>query len=242
MKKLLLTVAMLILIPGVAQAGGGGYDPSACAGYSEGTEIAMQDSCFSGTAHFAPSDSTITVTNVGLMPHSVTAVDGSFDTGLLDPGATAEISVGETGIYRMFCSLHGTASGEGMAGLLVVGEAVPAAMAAPFDVSSFEDAVAAQGESIRQAMENQGRSMGEIRSMQSDIAATLDGLATTETPAVPAVPAVPESQYGLAVMIGIGLAIGIALASLFMVLQRSRIAAPSSRSEVLQTASESSPM
>ncbi len=188
MRRLMIALTVLLLVPGVAHAGGGGVDPSACAGYSEGTEIAMQDSCFSGTAHFVPSGTTVTVTNVGFMPHSITAVDGSFDTGLVDGGGTAELSFGEPGIYRVFCTLHGTAAGEGMAGVVLVGDALPDAMAAPLDVSSFEGVVAGHAETIRQAMENQGRTMGEIRSMQRDIGATLDQLVPTEAAIPLAVP------------------------------------------------------
>ncbi len=237
MRRLLFALAMRLLIPGVAHAGGGGVDPSACAGYSEGTEIAMQDSCFSGTAHFAPSDTTITVSNVGFMPHSLTAVDGSFDTGLLDAGGTAEINVGESGIYRVFCTLHGTAAGDGMAGLLVVGEAVPASMAAPLDVSSFEEVVGGHTETIRAAMENQGRTMGQIRSMQNDIVATLDQIARTDTPTQVAV---ADDSERLVVLIGIGLAVGVALTTLLTMLMRFRVGRRHPiRSEVLQTASES---
>lgn len=237
MRKLLFVLAMLLAIPGVAHAGGGGVDLSACAGYSEGTEINMQDSCFSGTAHFVPSDTTVTVSNVGFLPHSLTAVDGSFDTGVLDAGGTAEISVGESGIYRVFCSLHGTAAGEGMAGLLVVGEAVPASMAAPLDVSSFEDVIAGHSETIRQAMENQGRTMGDIRSMQSDIVATLDQLAPSESATQVAV---ADDSEGLVVPIGIGLAVGIALTTLLTMLVRFRVGGSNpARPEVLHAAPES---
>ncbi len=237
MRRLMIALTVLLLVPGVASAGGGGVDPSACAGYSEGTEIAMQDSCFSGTAHFVPSGTTVTVTNVGFMPHSITAVDGSFDTGLVDGGGTAELSFGEPGIYRVFCTLHGTAAGEGMAGVVLVGDALPDAMAAPLDVSSFEGVVAGHAETIRQAMENQGRTMGEIRSMQRDIAATLDQLVPTEA-AVPL--AVSDHSGRLVIPIGIGLAVGVALTTLLTVLLRSRVAgATPARSELRQAASES---
>jgi hypothetical protein len=69
------------------------------------------------------------VQNEGGVPHSFTAVDGSFDTGLLAPGESAEIPLGADGIVRAFRTLHGTAQGAGMAGVLVVGE--PSASGAP---------------------------------------------------------------------------------------------------------------
>lgn len=140
MRRLFIAVAMLILSPAVASAGGGGIDTSGCAGYQEGTDLTMKDSCFAGTAHFAPSGTTLTVSNDGALPHTLTAVDGSFDTGQVAPGTTAQVSVDEPGVYRVFCSLHGTAQGEGMAGVLVVGDTVPESVAASADTSAISTA------------------------------------------------------------------------------------------------------
>lgn len=50
--------------------------------------VSMLDSCFSGTAHFAPTETTITISNDGELAHTFTAVDGSFDSGQLQPGET----------------------------------------------------------------------------------------------------------------------------------------------------------
>lgn len=121
MRRLLL-VLVLMVAPGVAHAGGGGVDTSGCAGYSEGTTVSMRDSCFAGTAHFAPSGTPITISNDGVLPHTLTAVDGSFDTGDVGAGQSTELTLTEPGIYRVFCSYHGTAAGEGMAGVVVVGD------------------------------------------------------------------------------------------------------------------------
>ena len=65
------------------------------------------------------------IVNRGELPHSLTAADGSFGTGTLQPGQSASIDVGEAAVVRVFCELHGTRQGEGMAGLLVVGEPTP---------------------------------------------------------------------------------------------------------------------
>jgi hypothetical protein len=75
----------LMLIPGVAWAGFRGVDTSGCAGYNEGIEVSMLDSCFDGVAHFAAGGEVITVSNDGNLPHTFTAVDSSFDTGMVDP-------------------------------------------------------------------------------------------------------------------------------------------------------------
>jgi plastocyanin len=125
MRRILLvvTVATIAVLPWSvpAMAGGGGHD-SACAGYATGQTVEMYDSCFSGSAQFVGAGTTVRIINRGELPHSLTAADGSFGTGTLQPGQSASIDVGETAVLRVFCELHGTAQGDGMAGLLVVGE------------------------------------------------------------------------------------------------------------------------
>jgi hypothetical protein len=108
--------------PGAALAGGGGGGGGLCAGFASGQTLVMRDSCFEGTAHFAAAGSTLIVQNEGGAPHSFTAVDGSFDTGLLQPGQTAQFTLGADGIVPFYCTIHGTAQGQGMAGVLIVGE------------------------------------------------------------------------------------------------------------------------
>jgi plastocyanin len=104
-----------------AQAGGGGGG-ARCSGFGAGSAIAMRDNCYEGTAQFVPAGSTLTVVNEGELPHSLTAVDGSFNTGTLNAGQSSTLQVGGAGVVRYYCLLHGTASGEGMAGVLIVGE------------------------------------------------------------------------------------------------------------------------
>jgi plastocyanin len=128
MRRILLMVALVTVavlpwsVP--AMAGGGGHD-SACAGYAAGQTVEMYDSCFSGSAQFVGAETTVRIVNRGELPHSLTAADGSFGTGTLQPGQSASIDVGEAAVVRVFCELHGTRQGEGMAGLLVVGEPTP---------------------------------------------------------------------------------------------------------------------
>jgi hypothetical protein len=82
--SLLTTILVVAMIPAVAGAGGGG-SISLCPAYSSGTTISVLDSCFNGIAHTAPLGDTLTVSNDGEIPHTLTAVDGSFDTGQLAP-------------------------------------------------------------------------------------------------------------------------------------------------------------
>ncbi len=115
-------LSLLALAAGAAEAGGGGGH-GACAGYAADQVIIMRDSCFEGTAQFVPAGSTIEVVNEGEVPHSLSFADGAFDTGTLETGEQAEFTVGEAGVVRYYCKLHGTASGQGMAGVIIVGDA-----------------------------------------------------------------------------------------------------------------------
>ncbi|MGH8957232.1 MAG: hypothetical protein ACRDVK_01020, partial [Acidimicrobiia bacterium] len=81
MRRVFLLTAILVMVPSVAVAGGGGGSISLCPAYSSGTTISVLDSCFNGIAHSAPLGQTLTVSNHGELPHTLTAVDGSFDTG-----------------------------------------------------------------------------------------------------------------------------------------------------------------
>lgn len=196
MRRLVVAAVIVMALPGVAWAGGGHIDTSGCAGYGEGKAVVMQDSCFSGTAHFAPGG-TLTVSNDGQLPHTLTAVDGSFDTGTVTAGGSAELTIDEPGVYRVFCSLHGTAQGEGMAGVLVVGEPTPTALALPADTSAISQTVAAETDRVVQ---------GVASATQQPV--TIDR---------------EVEPVQLVVLIMVGLAAGLALAALLTVL-RLRIA------------------
>jgi plastocyanin len=113
---------------GPAEAGGGGF--GSCAGFSRGRAIVMRDACFEGTAHITETGSTVTVTNDGNLAHNITAVDGSFASGLLQPGESFTFRVGAPGAVPFYCTLHGSATGSGMAGVLVVEAAGARATAA----------------------------------------------------------------------------------------------------------------
>lgn len=117
MRLLLATSALLVLLAVPALAGGGGH--TVCSGFSEASEVALRDSCFEPTALISDGE-VITVRNQGALPHTYTAVDGSFDTGLLQPGESATIEPA-AGLHRVICDLHADVDGAGMSGVLAVG-------------------------------------------------------------------------------------------------------------------------
>lgn len=113
-------MATLVVGAGVALAGGGGHGAGACRAFDEGNSLLMRDNCYEGVGHVVTAGQTVTVTNVGNLPHSVTAADDSFDSGHIAPGDSYEVTLDDPGTVPIYCSLHGSAEGDGMAGLLVV--------------------------------------------------------------------------------------------------------------------------
>ncbi len=84
-------------------------------------EISAIDNAFdAGIVRIQPGQS-IEWSNDGNSPHTVTADDGSFDSGNLASGATFTQVFDQPGVYSYFCTYHG-APGVGMAGIVVVGD------------------------------------------------------------------------------------------------------------------------
>lgn len=126
---LVLAAGILLLLAAPAVAGGGGHGKAACRPTSEGQRLGMLDSCFDGVVHQAPTGTTLTVTNRGELPHTVTAVDGSFDSGVIQPGETFQIELDQAGDLPIYCTLHGTKDGAGMSGVVEVTDGASAQLA-----------------------------------------------------------------------------------------------------------------
>jgi plastocyanin len=67
----------------------------------------------------------------GQNPHTVTADDGSFGSGTLQPGESFSTTFDAAGSFAYYCEFHGGAGGTGMSGVVVVraaggGDAAPA--------------------------------------------------------------------------------------------------------------------
>lgn len=124
-RRLLLGLFVVLAVPSPVAAGGGGG--GLCAGFSERPEVVLLDSCIDATTSFVPAGP-VTVRNDGYVEHNLTAIDDAFTTGTIAPGGTAEVAV-EPGVHRVYCTLHGSVDGFGMAGVLVAGETATTAPA-----------------------------------------------------------------------------------------------------------------
>lgn len=53
----------------------------------------------------------IEIVNQDGTPHTLTSPDGGFDTGVLNPGGRATITVKRAGTFRFFCAIHNSMTG-----------------------------------------------------------------------------------------------------------------------------------
>lgn len=82
--------------------------------------VSMVDTTFEPTDLSVPVGTTVTWTNEGVLAHTVTADDGSFDSGELRSGDTFRHTFEEAGSFPYYCAYHGGPGGEGMAGVVTV--------------------------------------------------------------------------------------------------------------------------
>jgi plastocyanin len=69
--------------------------------------------------HVGPG-ATVLWANSSPLGHTVTADDGAFDSGMLDPGAEFSMFFDTPGTYQYYCQPHGGPGGTGMAAVVVV--------------------------------------------------------------------------------------------------------------------------
>ncbi len=82
--------------------------------------VDMKNVAFAPTVvHILPGQ-TVLWTNDDPLQHTVTADDGSFDSGLIDPGATFSQTFTAPGTYQYYCTPHGSAGLHGMSATVIV--------------------------------------------------------------------------------------------------------------------------
>jgi plastocyanin len=117
-------LAALLLTAGLAACGddddttsagpGAGADTSttAPAEAGSGDEVTIVAEDFSLTSVTAKPGEVVHLENRGEKPHTVTADDGSFDTGSTAAGAESELTAPmEPGVYAYHCSIHASMTG-----------------------------------------------------------------------------------------------------------------------------------
>lgn len=94
----------------------------------EVAEVAVVDIGYEPTEATVDAGGTVTWTQTGSLPHTVTADDGSFDSHPDCSGGTSCMAMGDTfvqtfeepGEHPYYCRIHGGPGGVGMSGVVVV--------------------------------------------------------------------------------------------------------------------------
>jgi plastocyanin len=79
--------------------------PAAAGGRDSATAV-VQDFMFRPTQLEVTTGTTVVWTNGGQVLHTVTAEDGSFDSGPIEPGSRGAITFSRPGTYRFHCTPH----------------------------------------------------------------------------------------------------------------------------------------
>ena len=68
--------------------------------------VSIGDNFFEPTAATIEPGDSVTWTNNGAVPHTVTAENGLFDSGVLDPGESYTVDFDGQGTLAYYCTLH----------------------------------------------------------------------------------------------------------------------------------------
>jgi plastocyanin len=82
--------------------------------------VSVQDELFHPAQTEIVAGDTLTWSHDGAEQHTITADDGSFDSGLINPGDVFVMTFDVSGTYPYYCQIHGAPGGLGMAGIVVV--------------------------------------------------------------------------------------------------------------------------
>ena len=100
-----------------------GGDSGGSAGAGGGSTVAIVDFAFQPMATFVGVGETVTWSNTGAAPHTVSADSGAFDSSTIDPGGAFSQTFDTAGTYGYHCNIH-----PNMRGMVVV--------SAPFESKS----------------------------------------------------------------------------------------------------------
>lgn len=84
------------------------------------SNVSVRDNSFAAPSITITAGDAVVWTDAGNNPHTVTADDGSFDSGTLSNGQTFSRTFTTPGTIRYYCRIHGAAGGLGMSGTIIV--------------------------------------------------------------------------------------------------------------------------
>ncbi|MGZ4754693.1 MAG: cupredoxin domain-containing protein [Acidimicrobiia bacterium] len=107
---LVLAVPVVALIAGLTTRAVEGPSSATVAKAGAHT-IVIKNFAFHPQRLTVPKGTLVEVTNRDAATHTLSARNGSFDTGNLDGGKTATIALNRSGIFSYHCQIHGNMTG-----------------------------------------------------------------------------------------------------------------------------------
>src|SRR4051812_8488202 len=106
-----LAVIVAIVTLNVTSDGSGGSSGGSTGSAGTATAVVIKDFAFSPATLRVSAGATVAVTNDDGAAHTLTADDGTFDSGRLDGGQRATITIDEPGTYAYHCDIHNYMTG-----------------------------------------------------------------------------------------------------------------------------------
>jgi len=85
-----------------------------------GASVDMSSIKFAPTVIHVAAGQSVLWTNSDPVQHTITADDGSFDSGMIDPGSSFSMEFDTPGTFQYYCQPHGASGGTGMAATIIV--------------------------------------------------------------------------------------------------------------------------
>ena len=93
--------------------------PLAALGASSRT-VDVTDDSYNPKTFSVEVGTTVVFKNTSTLPHTATADNGSFDTGMIAKGESKSVTLKKTGKFPFYCQFHGAAGGVGQSGTITV--------------------------------------------------------------------------------------------------------------------------
>ena len=100
-----ILAAILVVVAGIGPSAAGELVPTAGAQGNQQT-VSIRDFLFEPSQLTVESGTTVRWVNEGNTPHTVTANDGSFDSGTLNPGQSSTFTFERPGTFSYHCEIH----------------------------------------------------------------------------------------------------------------------------------------
>lgn len=104
-------VALVAVVVTLNVTSDGSSSASAQSGARSGSAIAIRNFQFSPNPIVVTVGKPVTVTNDDGTVHTLTASDKSFDTGNIEGGKSAQLTITKPGRYRYVCEIHNYMTG-----------------------------------------------------------------------------------------------------------------------------------